>query len=43
MERLNSLLARFGQGRVVLHWTGRGLLITDGRGRSVLLSEKSPD
>ena len=41
MERLNSLLARFGQGRVVLHWTGRGLLITDGRGRSVLLSEKS--
>jgi len=43
MERLNSLLARFGQGRVVLHWTGRGLLITDGRARSVLLSVKPSD
>ena len=40
MERFNSLLARFGQGRVALHWTGRGLLLTDSRTRAILLSER---
>jgi len=40
MEKVASLLVLFGQGGLVLHWTEKGMLITNSKNRVCLLTEK---